>query len=77
MYGQAMDNLEDLQLADELQREIDDYGQPGADEASTTEERDWINTARLATKALRAAGPSDEERGAARAALEHTPPPRP
>ena len=72
-----MDNFEDLKLADELQREIDDYGQHGADEATTTEEQDWINTARLATEALRAGGASDEEREAARAALEHTPPPRP
>jgi hypothetical protein len=72
-----MDNLEDLKLADDLQREIDDYGQAGAHEASTTEEQDWINTARLATGALRAGGATDEQRDAARSALEHTPPPRP
>ncbi len=72
-----MDNFEDLKLADELQREIDDYGRHGADEPATTEEQDWINTARLATEVLRAGTASDEQRDAARSALEHTPPPRP
>jgi hypothetical protein len=72
-----MDNLEDLKLADDLQREIDDYGQHGSEEASTTEEQDWINTARLATEALRAGTVSDDQRNAARSALEHTPPTRP
>jgi hypothetical protein len=72
-----MNGPADLTLADKLQREIDQYGHPGAGELSISEEQDWINTARLAARALRSGLATDEERDAARDALEHTPPPRP
>jgi hypothetical protein len=71
-----MNRSEDLKLADNLQRSIDDYGQPGANTASVAEEQDWINTARLAVGPLRSGAATDEQRDAARAALKHTPPPR-
>jgi hypothetical protein len=72
-----MNSPDDRTLTDELQREIDTYGQRDTDQAPTAEEQDWINTARLALRALRAGEATEEERDAARAALEHTPPPRP
>ena len=71
-----MNHSGDLKLADELEREIDDYGQPGADATSIAEEQDWINTARLAVGSLRSGAATDQQRDAARAALTHTPPPR-
>ena len=66
----------DLELADQLEREIDSRSQAGADGVPTAEEQDWLNTARLAIGPLRSGTASDDERDAARGALDHTPPPR-
>ena len=67
---------EDSRLADELQREIDRYGQPSAAQALTAEEQDWIDTARLALRAMRSGAATDEQRDAAQMALKRTPPTR-
>lgn len=67
----------DGKLADALRREFEYYGQPGAHEALIAEERDWLNTARLAVGFLESADTTEDQREAARNALEHTPPQRP
>jgi hypothetical protein len=56
-----MNRSEDLKLADDLQREIDDCVQPGAGAASVAEQQDWINTARLAVRSLRSGAATDEQ----------------